>query len=336
MTDNTTFFTKQYGEGFGSYTDADDLLHPKQNDEIKGYGATETQYLGFSIPEEGITSVNYLWHHPRLKSVTGGSMAWQGVKPFPLACELMDLRCYMDEAALKNDLHDYTLDNGYRARIIEPFKKFHISYNDEARRNAFDVELTAVMPPAMIPSGKHFEQVMRAKGEMTLRGKRYPVNGYCTRDRSWGEARPEQILPIPSTTWMNCVFSDDLAFHCNAIDHPDLNPLWKDSFKVDPDKVLMGGWVWRDGELVKVASARKKVTYNRRTMIPQRIELHMTDAKGRVYEAEGETINCGHLNVWMNVNAPFCLTRWTCDGKTGWGESQDIQWNDFVQAYITT
>lgn len=334
MSDNSTFFDKQYGEGFGKFGPEDDLLHPEQNAQILSYGATETQYLGFNIPEEGITSVSYLWHHPRLRALTGGCMAWQGIKPMPLACELIDMRCYMDDAALKNDLHDYTLDNGYRARIIEPLKKFHITYSDEARGNSFDVQLTAVMPIAMIPSSKHFEQVMRAEGELTLRGKRHKVNGYCTRDRTWGEARPEQILPIPATTWMNCVFGDDYAFHCNAIDHPDLNPLWSGKFNVAPDKVLMGGWVWRDGELVKVTSAKKKVTYDRRTMIPKRIDLRMTDAKNRVYEAEGEIVNCGHLNVWMNVNAPFCLTRWKCDGKVGWGESQDIQWNDFVQEFI--
>lgn len=334
MSDNSTFFDKQYGIGFGNYVPADDLLHPVQNAAVTSYGATETQYLGFSIPEEGITSVNYLWHHPRLKVVTGGCMAWQGIKPVPTACELMDMRCYMDDSALKNDLHDYTLDNGYRARVIEPGKKFHITYADDARGNAFDVKLTAIMPPAVIPRGNHFEQMMRAEGELTLRGKRYKVNSYCTRDRSWGEARPEQILPIPALSWMNGIFSDDFAFHCNAIDHPDLNPLWAGKFDISPDKVLMGGWVWRDGELTQVTSVKKKVTYDRRTMIPTHIELRMTDAKNRVYEAEGEIVNCGHLNVWMNVSAPFCLTRWTCNGKAGWGESQDMQWNDFVQEFI--
>lgn len=45
----------------------------------------------------------------------------------------------------------------------------------------------------MWPGDEHFEQVMKTRGELELRGKRYAVDGHQVRGGSWGcQPRPEQ------------------------------------------------------------------------------------------------------------------------------------------------
>ena len=333
MSDPATFFVTSYDKRIGASDDSADELHPEANAKVESYACTETQYLGFSIPEEGIHALNYIWHHPKLNTLMGGNIIFQGYKRMTLAAELCDMRCYMSDSVLANGLKDFTLDNSYHVQVLEPRKKFHISYSDPKRGNAFDVTLTAIMPIAMWPSGRHFEQALKSSGELTLRGKQYKVNGYTVRDRSWGEARSEANAPIPATGWMTGVFGDDFAFNCNAIDHPDLNPLWKDGFDVKPEHTLIGGWVWIEGEIVPIASARKLTHYDRVTMYPKSFDLSLILANGRGLEITGKVIAACPFNPWINVYAPICMTEWTCNGRKGTGEVQDVQWNDFVSAY---
>lgn len=49
---------------------------------------------------------------------------------------------------------------------------------------------------------KHFEQAMRVEGELLPRGKRYDVDCFNVRDRSWGKPRPEENMTLPPTSWM--------------------------------------------------------------------------------------------------------------------------------------
>ncbi|MET0660822.1 MAG: hypothetical protein ABW110_21995, partial [Steroidobacteraceae bacterium] len=263
----------------------------------------------------------------------GGSIVFQGTKRMTLGAELCDMHTYMSDSVLANGLKEFKLDNSYHVRVIEPRRQFHISYNDPARQNAFDVTLTAIMPIAMWPSGRHFEQAMKTRGELTLRGKRYKVDGYTVRDRSWGEARSEATAPIPATGWMTGTFGDDFAFNCNAVDHPDLNPLWKGGFDVKPEQTLMAGWVWIGGEVVPIASVRKLTHYDRATLYPTAFEFSVKLANGRTLEFTGKPLAVCPFNPWINVNAPICLTEWRCEGRTGYGEVQDVQWNDFVTRY---
>ena len=331
MSDPKAWFIEQLRGELPQGVDADDYLHPAINAMIEDASATETQGLLFSVPDQGITCMGYFWHQPRRRLVTGGCMAWQGKKPFILPCELMDMRNYMSDDVLANDIGDYRLVMGYRAQVIEPRRRLRMTYEDEARGNAFDVELEAIMPLAMAPHGRHFEQAMRTRGWIRLRGKRYDVDGYSIRDRTWGEARGEAPVPTPPIGWLNGIFGDDFAFSATVIDHPDLDPIWKDHFEIAADRTLLSGWVWRDGEVVAIASGRKKTTYDTSTLIPERVAFDFIDARGREYAASCESVNAAPTNTWMNLHAPVYLARWRCNGRDGWGESQDLIWNDAAQ-----
>ena len=187
-------------ECFGRPVPADDLLHPEMNAAVEHETLSETQYFSFSIPEAKIHSNLYLWHHPNLGVVSGGAWVWQGSKRHPVEAELNDFRLFMRDDRLQNDLHDYRLANGYGVKVIEPLKRFHVTYRDDDRRNSFDLEFTGLIPPVMTADNTHFEQPMKVRGELVLRGTRHDVDCFTIRDRSWGKPRQKDLSPLPPLT----------------------------------------------------------------------------------------------------------------------------------------
>lgn len=320
--------------GAGSYDPRHELLHPESKQHISGDTLTETQYFGFNIPEKQIHGLTYCWWHPNLGTVSGGVWAFQGIKPHSLACELFDWRPNMSERALANDLHDYTLDMGLRSRIIEPGKRFHVQYEDASRGNRLDIQFDAVMPVFMFGDNRHFEQTMKTRGELTLRGKTYAVNGYCVRDRSWGALRAEHPEHAPPVTWMSCAFDDDFSFCCSAFDHPELNPEWAGLFEFPAERASIGGYVRRDGETFEIVGCRKRTVHNARTLYPESIRMTLTDSSGREYEITGTIIAACSFTQWQNMSVPLCLARWECNGRVGYGDVQDVQWSDYIYAML--
>ena len=331
---NESFFVSSYEKRFGTWSAADDFLHPAMNAAIASDALTETQYFGFSVPEERIHALAYLWHHPRVGTLTGGAMVFQGIKVASIAAELFDMRVYHSDRVLEKDLHCVRLESSYQSEVLEPMRRHRIQYSDPERQNSFVVDFEALLPPVMWSSNAHFEQAMKARGELVLRGKHHKVDCYNVRDRTWAEARSEQILPIPPTTWMTGVFRDDFAFNCSAMDHPALGPIWKDHFKIDSEKVLKGGWLHLDGDTAHIVSAKKLTHYDPVTLYPEQIELAIEDDMGRSLRMTGTVIAACQFNGWLNLRAPVCLTKWECNGETAYGDAQDGQWNDFVSRYL--
>lgn len=311
-----------------------DLLHP-QAKEVNGAPAlTETQYFGFSVPEEQIHAATYLWHHPNLGVVSGGVFVVQGLKTHALQSEIFDWRNFMSDDVLADDLWDYRFDNGYHVQTIEPLKRHRVRYVDDTRQNALDIETEALMEPMLVQTGMHFEQAMRVRGEVTLRGKTYEVDCAHVRDRSWGQARSEQHVPSPPMDWMTGVFDDDFTFGCTAYDHPDLNPDWKGHLEVPGGDPSKGGWIYRDGTLVPVVTTRKRMHHDYRTMMPTMVEMVLTDATGRDYDIRGEVTAANRYGLWPNVDAWLCLVRWECGGQVCHGDLQEVQWHDYVRRFL--
>jgi hypothetical protein len=319
--------------GFVPAAAADELLHPAVNAGIVGDSLTETQYFGLCMPEERIHGVFYCWHRPNLGIVSGGVWVWQGMKPLALACEMYDWRDCMSDAVLKSDLQTFQLENGYGVTVLEPLKKHRVVYRDAARGNAVDLEYEALAPPVVFGDGTHLEQGMRVRGDLQLAGKCYKVNCYNIRDRSWGKLRPEAHAPIPAVSWLTGVFNDRFFFNCTAFDHPDLNPCWKGAFPgFCADRVLIAGWIHKDGELSEIVECRKRTVYNPATLIPETIEMTVRDSRGRCYVFRGEILAASTRAMWPNMNVALCMTRWECSGLIGHGDAQDIQSHDFVRA----
>ena len=318
-------------EGFSEVTDADDFLHPEQNASIKDPTLTETQFLGFSVPEANIHAYCYLWHHPNLHIVSGGLLVFQGIKDVQVEAELSDVRVYMNEDALAKDLHEFRLDNGYGVKVIDPMRRLHMTYSDPQRDNSVDVEITAVMPAFKFADGDHFDQPMRVKGSLVLRGKRYPVDCYHVRDRSWGRPRQEYLQPIPPLSWATAVFNDDFALHCSILDQAAHNPELKGTrFDLPVEKTLLSGWVQRDGKRGLVVSGSKRVVRDKRTFMPEIIEYSFTDNLGRNFDLKGTVVASCPYAIWPNLYFPCRLARWECDGMVAHGDLQEAIWNDYA------
>jgi hypothetical protein len=311
-----------------------DLLHPQCKDANPSPTLTETQFFGFSVPEHNIHALTYMWHHPNLHVVTGGAWVWQGIKSHVLQSEIFNWTNFCSEDLLANDLWDYKFDNGYHVELIEPLKRHRLRYVDEARQNAFDIQIEGLIEPMLLETGMHMEQPVRARGELTLRGRTYQVDCTHVRDRSWGQGRSEQHVPAPPIDWMTGVFDDDFMFGCTAYDHPDLNPDWKESLQIPGGDPTKGGWVYRDGRLVPIVATHKRVHNDYSTLVPTTAQMVMTDATGREYDIRGEIVSANRLGVWPNMDSWICLTRWECEGRVCYGDLQQVQWHDYIREFL--
>jgi hypothetical protein len=318
---------------FGNAVPGDDLLHPELSASEPGYALTETQYLGFNIPEHGIHAIGYLWYHPNLKTVMGGIAVWQGFKRHSLQSEIWDYVSYMSDECLKNDLWSYQLENGYTVTTVEPMKAHRIQYENAKLDNFVDVHFEALMPPVMQGTGLHFEQPVRTRGEIRLRGKTYTVDGTSVRDRSFGQLRREYLVALPPLAWMNAAFSEHFSFGCTAFDDPQRKPEWHGHFSLPNGNPLRGGWVYRDSVLGKIVKASKVTRRRPGSFNPDHVELTVFDDRGRTFEIQGQSCAGVPWQGWPNMDATVNLMRWECDGAVTYGDYQEFLWPEYVRLF---
>jgi hypothetical protein len=315
---------------FGNYSAKDELFHPEAT--IPGDTLTETWAYLWYIPEENIYAQIHIWVHPNLNVVTAGIGVARGIKHSMLSAELLDVPAYGSAAGL-GDGSDMVFSNGLHVQIIEPFKKMRITYEDVKRGNALDLTITDFSPPIMRGSENHFDQVTFNRGHVMLRGKDYQINGYGIRDRSWGQLRTEALVPAPPFTWMTCTFAGlKMSWHLAAFDDPSRQPDWQGLFEVAPADMIHDSWLYRDGKLSRLRNASKITRRDMNTLRPISHEIFFTDDSGRDYHITGRITACLPWTGWPNMFAYLCLTEWTLDGETGWGDTQEVQWGDYTQA----
>lgn len=319
------------GQSIRAARPEDDLLHaPAQSGH---YSATETSYYGFNIPEQALNGEIYLWFHPVLKVMSASVYIWRGLKQSTLACEYIQHHHFLPWP--QNDIADYRIDAlNLRIKVLEPLKSILVEFEDTARNVSFSLRQDAIMPPAVRPDGFHFTQAMKTSGELNLFGERLVINGFFSRDRSWGQERREISPPLPPLSWMVGVFDERFAFHALAHDDPALGPEWVKHFpNVQPGKNLLWGYVYKDGETIPVQAARKLTYREPDGLAPRLIEMELEDARSRRFSLRGYINARMPWQTWQNMNTFFCQTRWECDGKVGWGDTQDVQFNQFTHAF---
>ena len=315
---------------FGNYSDKDELFHPEAT--IPGDTLTETWAYMWYIPEENISSMIHIWIHPNLNVVTAGIGVWQGHKNSMISAELMDVPAYASASGL-GDGSDMHFANGMHVKIEEPFKKIRITYEDAERGNALDLTVTDFAPPAMRGSENHFDQATYNRGQVTLRGKTYGIDGCGMRDRSWGQLRTEALVAGPPFTWMTGTFEKSkIAWNIAAFDDPSRKPDWHGLFDVKADHVVHDSWLYRDGELSRMENISKITRRDPQTLRPLTHEIEFDDQQGRKYRITGRVTASVPWTGWPNTQAYICLTEWTLDGEIGWGDTQEVQWGDYQLA----
>jgi hypothetical protein len=319
-------------ESFGVARPEDDLLHPQVNASVDHETLSETQYFSFVIPEARIHSYLYLWHHPNLGVVSGGAWVWQGSKRHPVEAELNDFRLFMRDDALNGDLHNYRLDNGYGVEVIEPLKRHRVTYSDPERENSFDLDYTALIPPVMTADNRHFDQPVKVRGELVLRGVRHQVDCYSIRNRSWGKPRHEDNRKLPPLTSLQGVFGEDFSFSSLLFD--DLGgEAGFEQFALPPDRLIpSASWIYRDGQLGVIVQAKRKLRRNPDSFHTEHMELELTDSLGRELAVSARTLTTWPSHgFWPNQMVLCNSVEIECDGLRTVGEVFDINSSDFMQ-----
>ena len=332
----TRDFKKDWKHSFaglplGTARPEDELLHePVASGH---YSSTETSYYGFNIPQRRLNAEIYLWFHPILKVMSASIYIWTGLKSSTLACEYVNHHHFLPWP--ENGISDYTIGPlNMRIRVLEPLKSVQIDFDDKARGVSFSFRQDAIMPPGVRPGGFHFTQAMKTSGWLDMYGGRMPINGFFSRDRSWSQERREDPQPLPPLSWMVGIFDENFAFHALAHDDPALQPEWRDAFpNVPSGGNLFWGYVWKDGELVSVKAARKLTTRETDGLAPRLVELQLDDALGRTFDIRGYVQARMPWQTWQNMNTFFCQTRWECEQRIGFGDIQDVQFNEFSRRF---
>lgn len=290
----------------------------------------ETSYFGFSIPDEDIHCEIYHWAHPKFGLTSGGIMIFRGIKQHQMNADYVN---YINYQPLPDDITDCTYADGVTVRMTKPLQEFEISYEDADAETSVRFTATAIMPPAVRPTGGHITQPMKTTGTLILRGERYEIDSYFTRDRSWGDPRSEGKLDIPTIGWHVAVFGDDLAFHTTAFETTEHDPALVERYPGFEGKNHIWGYVWKDDTLLGVKSTRRRVCREADCVTPARIELELTDEHDTVHRLNGTITARLPMCVWPNMTFFFALTRWELEGeeRLGWGDTQEGLYEHFVR-----
>lgn len=317
--------------GFGTPGPDDDFYHGRTLPE-KHHEMTETWYWGFNEPQSGMHGFIHIWTHPNLNLCTAGLFVHIGHKREQLACELFDFRNFAPDTIF-DAAGNITVANGLTVEFEAPMERMRIRYANADRDFELEMVQEAVQPAIVRSNNAHFEQTMRSVGKVVFEGRDYAFDNLTIRDRSWGERRPEVGHKMPPYTWMNGAFSKEFAFCISGLDDPARNPDWAGLYDVPADKIMSDAWVYDHGQQLRL-SRYSKITERAAEcgLRPVRHVIDCTLENGRELQFVGEVVGSVPWHCWQNALCHTGLTRWTCTqtGETCWGETQEVQWNDYV------
>lgn len=317
--------------GFGVLSDIDEAYHGRGQPE-KHYEMTETWYWGFYEPESRLHGFIHIWTHPNLNLCTGGLFAHFGHKREHLAAELFDFRNFTPDSIF-DDAGNIRLANGLTVTFEKPLQRMRVTYENRARDFRLDMVQDAVQPPIVRANNRHFEQTMRAIGSVSFAGREYRFDNLSIRDRSWGERRPEEGHRIPPYAWLNGAFSKDFAFCISGHDDPARGPDWAGWYEIAPERLLSDAWIYDHGRMLRLDRMSKLTERAEDGLRPVRSTIDCVAEDGRPFRFVGEVIASNPWHCWQNALCHCGLTRWTSPqfpNAVAWGETQEVQWNDYV------
>jgi len=137
---------------------------------------------------------------------------------------------------------------------------------------------------------------------------------------------------MPPTTWMVGVFGDDLAFHTVGPDEFALHPEWRTWEPGLPERMPFNwGYLVENGEVIQLADMRDKMTTRAADGVtPTAYSLEIIDVKGRVHAIEGVVKASCPFHWWPNMVTYMTQVEWRMSGRVGYGDAQDIQYNDWI------
>jgi hypothetical protein len=288
----------------------DDEFHPPTSDDPYW---TETCWFTFTAPQRRLSGQLYPFFRTNQRVAAGGAYFWDDKGNEPWNC--LYAKNFWHMPLDDQPLSDITLPNGIHYKCLEPLHKYEVAYDDpDGDELKVELTFTAVAEPNYLGQS-HLDQPGRYQGTIVLRGEVIDVDSFGFRDRSWGP-RAQFGQGLASGNCKNggysyATASERDAFHTITMDFGNgCNSIH--------------GYLLRDGERAKIASAtRQVVERDKGTAFPRRVRIDGVDELGRELHAEGRCINQLAFPINPNLFTVNCLTEWTFDGITAFGEDHD-------------
>jgi hypothetical protein len=304
----------------------DDEFHPPTSDDPYW---TETCWFTFTVPERRLSGQLYPFFRPNQGVVAAGAYFWDDTGH--TTADILHARHFWHLPLPDQPLSDITLANGISYRCVAPRSRYEISYidpdGDEGDQLGVRAELTftAIAEPNYL-SDSHLDQPGRYQGSIRLDGEEIAVDAFGFRDRSWGP-RPQLGRGIHGTSarqggYSYATASGEDAFHAITMDF-------------GTGSLAIHGYVLREGTWSKVASGRRTVTArDPDTAYPRAVAIDLVDELGRDLHAEGQCLNGLGLHLNPNLYSVNCLTEWSFDGITAFGEDHDNWSADGISRFL--
>jgi hypothetical protein len=286
----------------------------------------ETNWFSFLVPERNLRGHIYAAFRTNLGVVASRVVIWSSDCPLGLVdADYSDVRNHLPIPP--QNLDYYSLANGLTVRTVEPLQSYEIEYHGF---DGMSLELTATGLMSAVDSGDtklatgeefshfhfvaahqgdtkgHIDQTMAMVGTLRLRGEEIAIDYPSNRDHSWSP-RPE--LRHGWGNFDEGCFGDELIFHVQT--------------KADESLqygAVTNGYVVRNGQLRGLQAG--KGAYEMSGYITDRLRYELEDETGETYVIEGRPTSMIRQasSFFPNQYGVHGLTRWTWDGRTGWGE----------------
>lgn len=294
----------------------DDEFHPATSDDPFW---TETCWFTFTVPERRLSGQLYPFFRPNQGVVSAAAYLWDETSRTP--ADALHARHFWHLPLPDRPLSDIGLANGLAYRCVEPQRRYELTYRDPdalvdpgSARVAVDLTFEAICAPNYL-GDTHLDQPGRYRGTIELDGETVPVDAFGFRDRSWGP-RSQFGRGIHGTGAMAGGYS-----YATASERDAFHAI---TMEFGPDSLAIHGYLLRDGTWSKVASGSRTVLEREAgTGYPLAVAVDLVDELGRALHAEGRCRN--GLGFFLNPNlyTVNCLTEWTFDGVTAYGEDHD-------------
>lgn len=316
-------------------TTQDMSYHPEAmanlTDDNTRHAWAETFYMPFAVPELGLFGSAYVMARPGVGVTTSDVKIYQGLGRSRLDALYSDNQT---QIPAPRAFEKFTLPTGLACDLSAGPARYRVSYEgiDDTR---FELDAEAIMPAydihdsSMDPMaaktdqdraagsgygaayGGHYDQLVRIRGKLTVRGQDYAIDYVDCMDRSWG-VRPERALQ--PMAWLHAIFGEDYAFH----------GIWSMNYAAasDAQHSFAHGFVLDDGQVHGCTAG--KVIVARDGIWGAHYEIHATDVRGRQHRFLGAPVASGLWEPYGCVGVPNVMNRYVAaDGRVGYGEIQE-------------
>ncbi|OBB20446.1 hypothetical protein A5761_05910 [Mycolicibacterium setense] len=297
----------------GPYAATDDEFHPPTDPADPEW--SETCWFTFTVPERRLSGQLYPFFKPTLGVMSAGAYFWDDTGDQIWNC--LYAKNFWHLPMPSEPLSNLNVANGSCYAVLEPGSRYHIGYDDPDGGDEIHVDLTftGTSRPHLLGES-HLDQPGRFQGEIVLRGERIPVDAYGFRDRSWGPRSQHGVgihaTPSKRGGYSYATASEDAGFHAITMDFGD------------GTAQVIHGYLLRDGAWGKLISGRREVVDRDHVSgAPTSVVITAVDEHGRNVEASGKALNRLGFAINPNLWTWNCLTEWTWDGITAFGEDHD-------------